>query len=228
MTRKIYSVALGVAALLLVAPLSAGALNLTYDDTLKDIQQTDNSPCVIGSPSCDNTLPYTTVPGGPGDQNLSSPTYTVGQLTGILGTSLVTVLIDVNQSGGTAETDPISLDVFQVFIGGVLTYSLFPVPQTVPLTGSLSGNGFSDAGMTGLDLTGLDPSTTVVFHAEWSDATNGQESFFLRGAEAVPCDETPEGCPPLVPEPTSLLLLGSGLTAVGWRVGRKRNRPTTV
>lgn len=226
MTRKINSLALGLAALLLSAPITAGALPLTYDDTLKDIQQTTNSPCVIGSPSCDNTLAYTTVPGGPGDQDLLSPVYTVQELIDILDTTTVDILIDVNQAGGSAETDPISLDSFEVLIGGVVTYSLTPVPQTVPLTGSLSGNGFSDAGMTGLSLLGLDPSTTVQFHAVWSDATNGQETFFLRGAEAVPCDETPEGCPPVVPEPASLLLLGSGLAALAVKV--RRSRPTRV
>ena len=221
MTRKIFSLAVGVAALLL-APLTAGALPLTYDDTLKDIQQTDNSPCIIGSPSCPDSFPHTEVPGGPGNRDLDSPEYTVAQLTGIAGSDLITILIDVNQAGGSAETDPISLDAFDVYINGTLEFSLEPVPQIVPLTGSLSGNGYSDGGITGLDLSSFDDADTVLFNAVWSQATNGQETFFIRGAEAVPCDETPEGCPPLVPEPASLMLLGSGLAAVAVRVRRSR------
>ena len=221
MTRKISSLALGVAVLLL-APLTAGALPLTYDDTLKDIQQTANNPCIIGSPSCPDSFPHTEVPGGPGNRDLESPEYTVSQLTGVTGSPLVTVLIDVNQAGGSAETDPISLDAFEVYINGTLEFALTPVPQIVPLTGSLSGNGYSDGGITGIDLSLFDPTDTVVFHAVWSQATNGQETFFISGAEAVPCDETPEGCPPIVPEPASLMLLGSGLAAVAVRVRRSR------
>jgi len=65
MTRKLRlpAVTLGVMmAAVLMLPRPASAVTaLVYDDTLKDIQQTANRPCVIGSPSCTQALPYTTV-----------------------------------------------------------------------------------------------------------------------------------------------------------------------
>jgi PEP-CTERM motif len=200
-----------VAATTLISPQSANAINLTYNDNLKDIQQTFNSPCVIGSPSCNNVLPYTTVPGGPGSQDLFSPTYTVSQLVSTVGSTAMNILIDVNQSGGDF-TDAISLQLFTVNInGGAVEFALFPVPQNVPTAGSLNGNGYSDAGMMGLDLSAYGPNDTVVFHAIWSNQTDGQESFFLAATNA-----------PRVPEPASVLLIALGLVGVG--VGAVRNR----
>jgi len=204
------SFALVALALGTTTPASA-VIMLTYDDSLKDIQQTQNSPCVIGSPSCDNSLPYTTVPGGPGDKDLNSPTYTVAQLTSIVGSTAMNLLIDVNQSGGDF-TDAIQLDLVEVFVNNALIYELIG-PQASPTAGSLNGNGFSDAGLRVLDFSSFLGTATVDFHIAWSHQTDGQESFFLAATNASP-----------VPEPASMVLLGSGLASLGgWRF-RKRNR----
>ena len=194
---------LAVAAVLLMWPAAASAeVTLTYDDTLKDIQQTFNNPCVIGSPSCNNVLPYTTVPGGPGSQDLNSPQYTVGQLTSTVGSSVMNLLIDVNQSCGAGC--PISLSLVEVFVNGVLQF-VFNGPQDVPTSGSFSGNGFSDGGLVSLDFSSFASNATVDFHIVWGNQTDGQESFFLAAGNATP-----------VPEPSTLLLLGSGLAGVGF------------
>ena len=200
------------AAMIMLSPVAASAVvNLTYNDTLKDIQQTDNTPCVIGSPSCSQTLPFTSVAGGPGDRDLVSPTYTVAQLEAEVG-SVFNILIDINQACGDATVCPITLELVEVIIDGVVEF-LFTGPQFVPLAGSLQGNGFSDAGLETVDLSSFADSDTVVFHIVWSGQTDGQESFFL----------APTDAPPFVAEPGTMLLLGSGLVGMAaW--GRKKFR----
>src|SRR5262245_57313315 len=164
---------LAVAVLLLAWPLAASAVvSLTYDDSLKDIQQTSNHPCVIGSPSCGQSFPFTPVPGGPGNEDLTSPTYTVGQIASTVGTKVMNLLIDVNQACGAGC--PISLNLVEVFVGGVLQF-VFNGPQDVPTSGSFSGNGFSDAGLRTLDFSPFADSATVSFHITWSNQTDGAE-----------------------------------------------------
>ena len=227
MMRKFRLLAIVVgsaAALVTMSAREAGAIDLTYDDTLKDIQQTDNSPCVIGSPSCDNTLEYTTVGGGPGNKDETSPTYTVDELIGAVGSSTMNLLVDVNQACGDATKCPITIDTLEVYIGGTLVYEEENTPLVIPIAGSLSGNGYSDGGWRTLDLSGYDGDEEVYFHIVWSNQSDGQESFFLASTTALPCGEGEgtNGIPcPVVPEPASLLLLGSGLAGLATTV-RKR------
>src|SRR5262245_44106728 len=164
---------LAVAAVLLMWPAAASAVvNLTYNDALKDIQQTSNNPCVIGSPSCaQSSIPFTTVPGGPGNQDLNSPTYTVGQIAAAVGSTAMNLLVDVNQACGAGC--PISQTIIQVFVNGVLQF-VFNGPQDVPTSGSFTGNGRSDAGFQGLDFSPFAANATVDFHIAWGNQSDGQ------------------------------------------------------
>ena len=204
---------LTVAAVVALSPLSAQALTvLTFDDSLKNIQQTENRPCVIGSPSCTQALPFTKVqPSDNPSPNLTSPTYTVGQLTTATGSSVLNLLVDVNQTGGQAPADSITTNLIEVFVNNTLQF-VFNGPQVTPLTGSLQGNGFSDAGFRTLDFTPFASTDTVVFHIVWSNADDGAESWFLAPVTAQ------------APEPTTLVLLGSGILALGVATKRLRRK----
>ena len=180
------------------------------NDGVPSYQQTENDPCVIGQPSCKQPdgFTFTNISGLDNDGTITlaegtSPTYTVGQITTLLGTTAFSIGIDTNQATQTG----ITLTDFQVSVGGNLLYD-FTADTEINL---INGNGFSDAVLTGVDFTGLASNLEVVFKAAYTGATDGPETFFLISATATPCTSN---CFPTVPEPSALILLGVGLLAL--------------
>jgi len=218
-----------LAALLLV-PAYAYALdtNLTLTSPApadQQYQQTENSPCILGEPSCDDPAgwTHTDFPPGGGSQNYdeTSPTYTVGQITTALGGTSLVVGIDVNTTTQPTATE--TLAVFEVWIGGTLTYAYYAagcssvdfVCTGTTLTTANNGNGYADAILASIDLSGYAAGTEVYFRAVVNSATDGREQFFLINTEAPP---------PVIPEPASLALLGTGLLGVARAVRRRRRQ----
>ena len=85
-------------------------------------QQTLNSPCVIGDPSCNNPdgFGFTTLPAGSVVfYDSTSPTYTVQQIRNIAG-DLFLVDIDVNTTTQPLATE--RLDYFAMLANGVVQF----------------------------------------------------------------------------------------------------------
>ena len=187
--------------------------------------QSTSNPCIIAGTNCSqpdfmgynnftqagnissfnmfSTTPTATVADG-----VQGTPYTVGQLTNGLNSNSFIVAIDVNTTGAAGEM----LTAFEVIIGGVVAYNYQGPPLNIGNVGN-NGNGFGDYFTSVISLAGLAPSTTVLFHAVWNTASDGAESFFI-----IPT--TSQGNP--IPEPASLLLLGTGLS--GWALARRRKK----
>lgn len=198
------------------APAAQAAAILTLDNGASTpiYQQINNSPCVIGDPSCNNPAGFgqTFIPAGPAGANytLNSPTYTVGQVRSIVGDQFL-VGIDVNTT-----TQPLSTErllSFTATIGGVVAYEY---TGNVQFLLNNNGNGFSDALLRSFDLAGITAGTPIFFTASIADATDGREQFFLVNGGSTS-----------VPEPASIALFGAGLLGLGM-VRRGKAKPSRL
>ena len=197
-------------------PLDAEAvpIALNLDTTQAAVfQQTQNNPCVIGNPSCNNPagFGFTLLPVSPtSPQVTTSPTYTVDQIRTLLGgISTFFIGIDISQAPGQG---PYSLNSFTVNVGGSDAFQ-----YTGPTDLTSSGNGFSDALLKTVDLGGFAGSANVIFTVNFSNDNGAREQFFVVSSQQPPA---------AVPEPATLLLLGSTMAGLGFLKRRRAGRST--
>jgi hypothetical protein len=136
---------------------------------------------------------------------VASPIYTVSQIESIVGSNAFWVGIDINQT-----SVPQTLDYFAMTVNGGVA-DLFSTLTSVP--SSNNGNGFADYLLETFNLASFAGTDSVQFIMNMPLANDGAEQFFLIGA-------TPT-TPPAVPEPSSLLLFGTGLAAAAGLARRR-------
>jgi PEP-CTERM motif len=203
--------ALASCAVMALSAVPASANPISLAVTKGTLQQIDNRPCVIGDPSCHNpsTLPYTVLRSNDRSDVVSSPVYTVDQIRSLVGDTFF-VGVDLNQAMGH-DGGAYMLNAFTLTANGVPMFSTSGPMSLTPLS---PGNGYSDAFITGFDLTGMAGSTKLVFTTNFSGGTAGREQYFLR--PGTPSSPTPSP----TPEPGTLLLLGTGAVALLRRKAR--------
>jgi len=188
--------------------------------------QSNSNPCIIAGTQCQNPstfgfndftsngnlpaydLTSTNDPSHTVDATHPAVPYTVGQIETTVGSSFFDIAIDVNTTGAQGET----LTLFEVIVDGTVIYNY--VGPTVIGAINNNGNGYADWTLGVVDVSSFNDSSTVLFRAQWSGASDGAESFFLVADNGV---IPPTG---LVPEPSTLALLGLAMLGVG--VSRRR------
>jgi len=197
--------------------LSANAEIIMSDPVSKTYQQTTNSPCIFGGPSCKNPdgLAYTSLPNTPNFpdyQKMSS--YTVQQIIDLVGTTFL-VGIDINTTDKPATE---RLVYFTTSINGVQSTANSYLPTTPhQFAGEDNGNGYADATLGVFDLTGFALNAVVRFDLSMLSATDGVETFFLIKADGG-------GTGNNVPEPGTAAILGLGLLGMGFAAKRKAGK----
>jgi hypothetical protein len=206
-TQKTTLLATLIGALSLAIPARA---TITFDGSGIDtntFQQTNNNPCVIGDPSCNEPSGMTyTSHTGPGDYTLTSPVYTATSpfitFDGNLIPTSFKLGIDSNIATGAGQQTLIFFETYSCDSGGlncVLDANNSYETDTL-LPNNNNGNGYSDATLSGFTLTN---GVKYQFKAGVTNASDGMEEFFII-----------QNGSPSVPEPVTSALVGTGLIAL--------------
>ena len=183
--------------------------------------QSTSNPCIIAGTQCSqpagfgynnftqtgNITSYdmwSTTPTAQVDDGVQGNPYTVSQLTAIGGNSFV-VAIDVNTTREAGET----LQLFEVWntTDNVLLYNYVGPTNIAGIANN--GNGYGDWTLGNISLAGQDATDGILFHAIWTGASDGAESFFIVGT-------------PAIPEPETYAMMLAGLGLLGFVARRRR------
>jgi len=144
--------------------------------------------------------------------------YSVLDIFRQTGSTKFDVAIDVNTTSAKSE----SLSLFEVLLNGGAIYT-YTGPTNIGEINN-NGNGFADWLLKTVDLSGYKATDLVLFHAVWTGAVGGVESFFLTnfgGGVCIGC--TPN--PTVVPIPPALAMFAAGIVGLGM-ITRRRRRDT--
>lgn len=140
------------------------------------------------------------------------------------------VVIDVNTAHNGETLEAFQLIDLSKPAGQRIIFDLTGLPLALPDTAN--GNGKGDYLISGFDLSlgcrdsgsfvladcKIQPGDSLLFHAAWSGASDGAESFYL---VVVPTADVVD-----TPEPAALAILGVGLAALGYVTASRRPRRT--
>ena len=183
--------------------------------------QSESNPCIIAGTHCSQPATFgynnftqtgnitaydmwSTTPTAQVDDGVQGNPYTVGQLTGVAGSSFV-VAIDVNTTSEAGET----LQLFEVWdtTTNTLLYNYLGPTNIAGIANN--GNGYGDWTLGTISLAGLNSTDGILFHAIWTGASDGAESFFIVGT-------------PAIPEPETYAMMLAGLGLLGFVARRRR------
>ena len=210
---------LGATAAIFALAEAAFAIPLTLTGPVANNSvgpQSASAPCIIAATNCSqpagfgfnnftasgaissynmySTTPTATVPDG-----VQGTPYTVSQIEAVVG-SIFQVAIDVNTTNAAGET----LQLFEVIVNGAVAYNYVgptPIGNIVN-----NGNGYADWTLGVVNLSSFADDADVLFHAVWTGASDGGESFFLIAGGQPPTQ---------IPEPTTLALVAIAMLGVG-------------
>jgi hypothetical protein len=123
------------------------------------------------------------------------------------------VAIDINTASGGETLTAFQLIDLSKPAGSRI---IFDFTGSLALPDINNGNGKGDYLITGfcLSCAGVLPGDNLIFHAAWSGATDGAESFYIVTTPSI-AD---------VPEPGSIALLGGGMLMLGSVAWYRRRR----